>query len=46
LRRIFPGGVYVGIELDVNQGVVLAAGRRWTMLRIVLSDSLRMACAA
>lgn len=44
LRRVFPGGAYVGIELEVNQGVVLAAGRRWSMLRTVLGDSLRTAC--
>jgi len=46
LRRIFPSGVYVGIELEFNQGIVFAAGRRWTLLRTVLSDSLRAACAA
>jgi predicted N-formylglutamate amidohydrolase len=45
LRRVFPGGVYVGIELEVNQGIVGAAGRSWKMLRTVLSDSLRTACA-
>ena len=46
LRRRFPRGAYVGIELEVNQRIVLAAGRRWTALRGVLIDSLREACAA
>ena len=46
LRRRFPRGVYVGIELEVNQKIALAAGRRWTALRRVLIASLRAACAA
>jgi predicted N-formylglutamate amidohydrolase len=45
LRRRFPPGVYVGIELEINQGIVVAGGRPWTALRSVLIDSLRMACA-
>jgi predicted N-formylglutamate amidohydrolase len=45
LRLRFPPGAYVGIELEVNQRIVFAAGRRWTALRGVLIDSLRMACA-
>jgi predicted N-formylglutamate amidohydrolase len=46
LRRIFPSGKYVGIELEVNQAIVLAAARRWAALRAVLIDSLRMASDA
>lgn len=46
LRLRFPRGAYVGIELEVNQNIVLAAGRRWTALRGVLIDSLRTACAS
>jgi len=46
LRRRFPPRAYVGIELEVNQRIVLAAGRRWATLRSVLIDSLRTACAA
>jgi hypothetical protein len=46
LRLPFPPRAYVGIELEVNQSLVLAAGRRWTMLRSVLIDSLRMAWSA
>ena len=45
LRLRYPPGNYVGIELEVNQGIVLAAGRRWTALRGVLIDTLRAACA-
>jgi predicted N-formylglutamate amidohydrolase len=43
LRRRFPASAYVGIELEVNQKLVLAAGHRWTALRGFLIDSLRMA---
>ena len=43
LRLRFPPGAYVGIELEINQSIVLAAGRRWTALRRVLVDSLRSA---
>ena len=46
LRVRFPSNAYVGIELEINQGIVLAAGRRWSALRHVLIDSLRAACAA
>lgn len=46
LRLRFPSNTYVGIELEVNQNIVFAADRRWTMLRRVLIDSLRSACAA
>jgi predicted N-formylglutamate amidohydrolase len=45
LRGRFGPSVYVGIELEVNQGIVFAAGRRWTALRRALIDSLRTACA-
>jgi predicted N-formylglutamate amidohydrolase len=44
LRLRFPYGAYVGVELEVNQNVVFAAGRRWTALRGMLIDSLRSAC--
>jgi predicted N-formylglutamate amidohydrolase len=46
LRLIFPDRAYAGIELEINQSIVFAAGRRWTALRRVLIDSLRAACAA
>jgi hypothetical protein len=37
---------HVGVELEVSQGMVFAAGRRWTALRHMLIDSLRTACGA
>jgi predicted N-formylglutamate amidohydrolase len=45
LRLRFPQRDYVGIELEVNQRIVFAAGRRWTALRRALVESLRTACA-
>lgn len=45
LRRRFPPGAYVGIELEVNHAIVLAPGRGWIALRGMLIDSLRSACA-
>jgi predicted N-formylglutamate amidohydrolase len=45
LRQRFAPSAYVGIELEINQSTVLAAGRRWTALRSLLIDSLRTACA-
>lgn len=45
LRLNFSGDAYVGIELELNQNIVIAAGRRWTVLRHLLIDSLRAACA-
>ena len=46
LRKHFSPSVYVGIELEVNQKIVFASGRRWTALRRVLIDSLLAAHAA
>ena len=43
LRRRFPESAYVGVELEVNQRVVAAGGRRWAGLRRALTDSLRTA---
>jgi predicted N-formylglutamate amidohydrolase len=44
LRRSHPRGAYIGIELEINQEIVLA-GRRFAALRGVLINALRMACA-
>lgn len=46
LRLRFAQSDYIGIELEVNQGIVFDAGRRWTALRRKLIDSLQTACAA
>lgn len=45
LRARFAQCDYVGIELEINQRIVFAAGRRWTAVRRMLIDSLRTACA-
>jgi predicted N-formylglutamate amidohydrolase len=44
LRLRFSQRAYVGVELELNQSLVLAAGRPWIMLRRMLVDSLRVAC--
>jgi predicted N-formylglutamate amidohydrolase len=46
LRLRFAPCDYVGVELEVNQSIVIAADRRWTALRRLLIDSLRTVCAA
>lgn len=46
LRCRFPPDAYVGVELEINQCIVLAAGRPWTALRRALVDSLRVACVS
>lgn len=43
LRVRLPSNAYVGIELEINQSIVLAAGGRWAALRRALTDSLRTA---
>jgi predicted N-formylglutamate amidohydrolase len=40
LRQQFSPATYVGIELEINQKIVFAAGRRWTAVRRVLVDSI------
>jgi predicted N-formylglutamate amidohydrolase len=45
LRSRFAQRDYVGIELEINQSVVLAAGRHWAALRRVVIDSLQTAYA-
>jgi predicted N-formylglutamate amidohydrolase len=43
LRRHFPVGNYLGIELEINQEIVFAGGSKWKALRAVLIASLRTA---
>lgn len=43
LRRCVASDAYVGVELEVNQQVVLQAGRAWTALQAGLIESLRVA---
>ncbi len=46
LRRRFPVDAYVGIELEINQRIVFAAGRRFATVRETLGEALRVACRA
>lgn len=46
LRQRFTSDAYVGIELEVNQGIVLTGGPRWAALRGLLTDTLHKACAS
>jgi predicted N-formylglutamate amidohydrolase len=41
LRHRFREENYAGIELEVNQGIVLAGGERWLELKTVIVESLR-----
>ncbi|MHB9117522.1 MAG: N-formylglutamate amidohydrolase [Burkholderiales bacterium] len=45
LRRRFPAGVYIGIELEMNQKHVFKGGRRWRALRGRVIDALRRVAA-
>jgi hypothetical protein len=45
LRVAFPDRAYIGLELEINQQIVFAGGRRWTALRAALIESFRTACA-
>jgi predicted N-formylglutamate amidohydrolase len=46
LRARHACGAYVGIELEVNQRIVIAGGRRWSGLRAALAASLQTASRA
>lgn len=43
LRRRFPAGAYIGIELEMNQQHVIIGGRHWRALRGRVIDALRQA---
>ncbi len=40
MRCCFSADAYIGIELELNQRIVIAAGRTWTALRRILARSL------
>lgn len=46
LRRRFLESDYIGVELEVNQSIVLAGHRRWAALRASLVETLHATCAA
>ena len=43
LRRRFPPDAYIGIEVEINQAIVLARNRHWQRLRRLLITSLTQA---
>ena len=43
LRCRFPDANYIGIELEINQGVILAGGRAWRQRRALVIESLAQA---
>ncbi|MDR3661200.1 MAG: N-formylglutamate amidohydrolase [Mycobacterium sp.] len=45
LRKCFRPSEYVGIELEINQRIVVASGQPWAALRGVLIDSFHAAGA-
>jgi predicted N-formylglutamate amidohydrolase len=45
LRRRFPAGNYLGIELEINQAHPLAGGRSWRQVRTCLREALHQALA-
>jgi predicted N-formylglutamate amidohydrolase len=46
LRSRFAPSSYVGVEIEINQALVLGAPRRWRTLRAVIIASLREALAS
>lgn len=46
LRRCFPAGVYVGIELEINQKHVSNQRRQWRAFRFQIIEALRQAMTA
>jgi predicted N-formylglutamate amidohydrolase len=43
LRRKYPPGAYVGIELEINQRIAFAGGAPWKALQRVLASTLHAA---
>jgi predicted N-formylglutamate amidohydrolase len=41
MRKRYPPQTYIGVELEVNQGVLAADASAWPELRAVLIESLR-----
>ncbi|HVY04653.1 MAG TPA: N-formylglutamate amidohydrolase [Burkholderiales bacterium] len=46
LRKKFRPARYVGIEIEVNQAIVLGPSRQWSALRAAIIDSLRHVLAS
>jgi len=43
LRKRHPPRTYVGVELEINQALVVRGGARWTRLRATVIDALHCA---
>jgi hypothetical protein len=41
----FPPATYIGIEIEINQAIVVGPRRRWAELRAVVIESFRIALA-
>jgi predicted N-formylglutamate amidohydrolase len=46
LRRRFPAEVYIGIELEINQGYVTKGGQHWHAKRTLVARALQQALLA
>jgi hypothetical protein len=46
LRTRFTPATYVGVEIEINQALVVGAQHRWTALRAAIIASLREALAS
>jgi len=45
LRSRYPAGAYIGVELEINQAIVVGAPRRWFAVRSAIIESLRVVLA-
>ncbi len=46
LRSRYGPAAYIGIEIEINQAIAVAASRRWAELRAAIIESLRVALAS
>lgn len=46
LRRRFPADLYVGIELEINQKLVVPGGRRWSTVQDLVIETFHLATMA
>jgi predicted N-formylglutamate amidohydrolase len=45
LRQRYPAAIYTGIEIEINQALVIGSPRRWIEVRAAIVESLRAALA-
>jgi hypothetical protein len=46
IRTRFSAATYIGVEIEINQALVVGAPRRWNALRAAIIASLRVALRA